>query len=110
MAVAITFLIAEVGSTFARWSNATVAKPIVPSREIALRPGANGLVTEVTCGSRATSPSIRATFRCTPGAAKVPFGVRRTIWSESPDWAGNRLESRSAARCASVPGNVKLLP
>jgi hypothetical protein len=36
-ACAITFLIAEVGRTLARWSKETLAKPIVPSLEMRLR-------------------------------------------------------------------------
>ena len=110
MAAAITLLVAATGRTFARWSKATVAKPIVPSREIPRLPAAYGLVTDVTCGRCATRPSIRSTRAWTAGAASVPAGVCSTIWSESPDCAGNRLESRSAARWASVPGSEKLFP
>ena len=80
----------------------------MPSLEIARLPAAYGLVTEVTCGRRATWPSICSTCARTAGEASVPPGVLTTIWSESPDWAGKRLESRSAARCASVPGSEKL--
>ncbi len=105
----MTRSVAAFGRTFARWSKATVAKPIEPSREIARLPGVNGLVTEVTCGSFATRASICSTSARTAGWASVPFGVWSTIWSESPDWAGKRLESRSAARWASVPGSEKLL-
>ena len=74
MAAAITLLVAATGRTFARWSKATVAKPIVPSLEIALVPAAYGLITDVTCGRRATWPSIRSTRARTAGAASVPCG------------------------------------
>ena len=69
---AITFLIAEIGRTLARWSKRTVAKPIVPSFEMRLPAfGSKGLVTPVTCGRRATPASIGATTERTRGVGQL---------------------------------------
>ncbi len=80
MAAAITLLVAATGRTFARWSKVTVAKPIVPSLEIARLPAAYGLVTDVTCGRRATRPSIRSTCARTAGDGQRPArGVQHDL-------------------------------
>ena len=59
-AVVITLSTAAFGSAFARSSKFTVAKAIVPSREIACWPVAYGLTTLVTWGRVATRFSVAA--------------------------------------------------
>ena len=88
-----------------------VANPIRPSRETAPPPRparSNGPATDATLGSRRTSASMRSTRARVGGAASVPCRARRTIWSTSPDCAGNSRFSRSAAVCDWF--NVKSFP
>ena len=90
----ITRLTAAFETSFARLSNATVAKPIVPSRETARAPESYGLTTEVTCGTRETRCSRGTTTLRTAGASTRPASARKTIWSVSPAWARKRPFSR----------------
>ena len=108
-AVEITRSTAALGSALARSSKLTVAKPIVPSREIACWPAAYGLTTLVTCGRRATRASVASIAARSAASVSVPVLAWNTIWSASPAWAGKLLCNRSTACCEPVPGSVKLL-
>src|SRR6266508_5388730 len=107
-ALSITRSIEALGSSFARWSNSTVAKPIVPSLERAFAPAAYGPTTPATCGSRPIRPSSGAMTARAEASPSLPVRARKTIWSTSPACAGKRLWSRSTARCESVFGSEKL--
>ena len=63
---------AALGSSFARLSNVTVAKPIVRSAEIALEPAPYGLTTAVTCGSFETRPIVSVTAPRIAGSSSLP--------------------------------------
>ena len=94
-------------SSLACLSNASVAKPILPSSLIEPFP-ANGLCTPATLGSVSsflTSVSISALCAASDS---VPSLALKTTWLESPACVGNLLWSRSTAFCDSLPGSEKL--
>src|SRR5271165_2042411 len=66
-------------------------------------------MTAVTWGSRATVANMLLMRARTRGFWTVPELTAKTIVSRSPAWAGKLRWSRSAARCASELGSVKLL-
>ena len=102
----MTCLIEPVGSRFAFLSKSTIAKPVLPSFEIC-PVLSNGLITWVTCGDLRDLGEHRRVARARPACFR-PSSARTTIWSRSPDWAGKRLVSRSAACCESVFPSEKL--
>ncbi len=79
LAVATMRFVAATGSVFAGRSKATVANAIFPSAVSALLPGRYGLLTEATCGSRATRESIWVTVARVAGAVSLPVAVWSTI-------------------------------
>ena len=108
-AVSMTRWIAVFGSWFARWSNSTVAKPIVPDFETAFAPASYGLTTPATCGRRSMRRSTGAIAARADASVSLPWRAWNTTWSESPACAGKRLCRRSTARCESVFESAKLL-
>ena len=104
-AVVITRSTADLGSAFARLSKLTVAKAIVPSREIACCAG--GERADHAGHVRAAGRRLRVSRSDRArSAASVSLPVRawKTIWSASPACAGKRLVSRLTACCEPVPG------
>ena len=67
------------GSSSARLSNVTVAKPMVWSGEIAFEPAAYGLTTPVTCGSFDTRAIAAVTEPRIAPSVSLPARVRKTI-------------------------------
>ena len=91
------------GTSVADWSNRISMNAIRPSAETVTAD--DGSVGATTFGSRNSGCRSRAS--CAVGAKSSivrPSGASRAMRIVVPDCAGNRVASRSAASCDSVPG------
>src|SRR5271169_3539367 len=105
----MTLRTAGFGSAPAFSSKETVANATSPWGETCRAPTAEyGLDTAVTWGSAAICLSTGSMRARLAASVMLPVVVLKTIWSESPAWAGKFAFRRSIARWLCVPGREKL--